>query len=330
MVGTVPSYNRKTVDAIVEQTLPPSKWPGDAGAFAGGIQLINIGQVSTWGTELALNTQIIRQGPLQWNIDIAFTTQGNRIDDMGDISRIQVGRGRAHYEGFPVVTASDKRVIHAEFVNGVNGKVQNVLCDPGSGKGPGNGVEFTNIDGMSTAEIIAIGLDCDLAPKVVWGSSDPTKLLNLNSTWTIFENLRASVNIDGQFGGTMSHDYAGARYTSHPSAQLVWLQNVAIPTAYLEVTRNGFSYADSGFIKLREVALAYRLPVSLASRVGASSANIRVGARHIARLWLEEPEVYGEPMVDPEVTRHTHDFGGESGGGWPPSSQWTARITLTF
>ena len=323
-------YNRKTIDAIVAQTLPPSSWPGEAGAFAGGTQLVNIGQVSTWGTELALNAQIIREGPLRWDLDIAFTTQGNRIDDMGDIDRIQIGRARAHYQGFPVVTASDKRVIHAEFVNGVNGIVENVLCDPGAGKGPGNGVEFTNIDGMSTAEIIAIGLDCNDAPKVVWGSSDPTKLVNLNSTWTIFENLRASVNIDGQFGGTMSHDYAGARYTSHPSAQLVWLQDVAIPTAYLQVTRNGFSYADSGFIKLREVALAYRLPVSLASRIGASSANIRVGARHIARLWLEEPQVYRELMVDPEITRHTHDFGGESGGGWPPSSQWTARITLTF
>ena len=323
-------YNRKTIDAIVAQTLPSSIWPGERGGVTGGTQLVNIGQVSTWGSELALNAQIIRQGPLQWNIDIAFTHQGNRIDDMGDIDRIQIGRARAHYEGLPVVTASDLRVIHAEFVNGVNGKVQNVLCDPGSGIGPGNGVEFTNIDGMSTAEIIAIGVGCDLAPKVVWGSSDPTKLVNLNSTWTIFENLRASVNIDAQFGGTMSHDYAGARYTSHPSAQLVWLQDVPIPTAYLEVTRNGFSFADSGFIKLREVALAYRLPLSLASRVGASSANIRVGARHIARLWLEEPQVFRELMVDPEVTRHTHDFGGESGGGWPPSSQWTARITLTF
>ncbi len=322
-------YNRKTKNAIIAQTLPPSSWPGAAGAFAGGTQLVNIGQVSTWGTELLLNTQIIREGPLQWNLDIAFTTQGNRIDDMGGIDRIQVGRSRAHYQGFSIASQSDKRVIWAEFINGVNGAVT-FLCDPGTGKGPGNGVEFTNIDGMSTAEIAGIGIDCDDAPKVVWGHSSPQQLLNLNSTWTIFENWRASVNIDGQFGGTVSHDYAGARYTSHPSAQLVWLQDQAIPQAYRTVTRNGLSYADSGFIKLREVALAYRLPVSLAARVGASSVNIRVGARHIARLWLEEPEVYGEPMVDPEVTRDTHDFSGESGGGWPPLSQWTARITLTF
>jgi hypothetical protein len=78
------------------------------------------------------------------------------------------------------------------------------------------------------------------------------------------------------------------------------------------------------------VALAYRLPVNLASRMGASSANIRVGVRNWARLWLQQPMVFRELMVDPEITRDTHDFGGESGGAWPVGSQWTARVTLTF
>ena len=320
-------YDRKTLDAIVGQTLPGSVWPGAAGAFAGGIQLVNIGQVDTWGSETSLNAQIIREGPLQWNLDIAFTTQQNRIADMGGIERIQVGRTRAHYQGFSIASQSDKRVIHSEFVNGVNGVVTNVLCDPGAGK---RGLEFTDIDGMSTAEIIAIGLPCDDAPLVVWGDSNPTKLLNVNSTWTIFENWRASVNIDGQFGHVIGHDYAGARYTSHPSAQAVWLQDDPIVQAYRDVTRNGTSYAKGGFLKLREVALAYRLPVNLASRMGASSANIRVGVRNWARLWLQQPMVFRELMVDPEITRDTHDFGGESGGAWPVGSQWTARVTLTF
>ena len=92
-------YDRKTIDAIVGQTLSPSIWPGEIGAFAGGLQLVNIGEVHTWGTETSLNAQIIREGPLQLDMDIAFTTQGNRINDMGDIERIQVGRSRAHYEG---------------------------------------------------------------------------------------------------------------------------------------------------------------------------------------------------------------------------------------
>ena len=320
-------YDRKTLDAIVGQTLSPSLWPGAAGDFAGGIQLVNIGEVHNWGSETSVNAQIIREGPLQLDMDVAFTTQQNRINDMGGLTRIQVGRARAHYEGFSIAAQSDKRVIHAEFVNGVNGPVQNVLCDPGSGK---RGLEFTDVDGMSTAELIALGLPCDDAPLLVWGDSNPTKLLNVNTTLTIFDNLRLSANIDGQFGHVISHDYQGARFTSHPSARLVWLQDLAIPQAYRDVTRNGLSYADAGFLKLREVALAYRLPENLASRVGATSANVRLGLRNWKRLWLEQRRVYRERPVDPEVTRDTHDFGGESGGGWPVSSQWTARVTLTF
>ena len=320
-------YNRKTLDAIVGQTLAPSLWPGAAGDFAGGLQLVNIGQVHNWGTETSLNAQIIREGPLQWDMDVAFTTQQNRIDDMGGIERIQVGRARAHYEGFSIAAQSDKRVIHAEFVNGVNGPVTNVLCDPGSGR---RDLEFTDIDGMSTAEITAIGVDCDTAPLLVWGDSNPTSLLNVNTTLTIFDNWRLSANIDGQFGHVISHDYQGARFTSHPSARLVWLQDQAIPQAYRSVTRNGLSYADAGFLKLREVALAYRVPPSLASRMGASSANIRLGVRNIKRIWLQQRRVFRERPVDPEVTRDSHDFGGESGGGWPVGSQWTARVTLTF
>ncbi len=71
----------------------------------------------------------------------------------------------------------------------------------------------------------------------------------------------------------------------------------------------------------------------MAERIGASSASIRVGARNIARLWIEQEKVFDEFMADPEMTRDQggdYDFAGESGGGWPPLAQWTARVNLTF
>jgi hypothetical protein len=167
--------------------------------------------------------------------------------------------------------------------------------------------------------------------------------VNLNQTFTLFDNWRASVNIDAMGGHWTAHDYASARYTSHPTAQLVYLQDDPISMGYIEVTRNGFSYAKAGFAKLREVALSYNLPSTLVQRVGASSASIRVGVRNVARLWVEQDcidpggpslgESSCEPVSDPEVTRDEggdYDFAGESGGGWPPLSQWTARVNLVF
>jgi TonB-linked SusC/RagA family outer membrane protein len=324
-------YNRKTTDAIVGQTLPSSVWPGAAGQFSGGIQLVNIGQVSTWGTETALNMQVIQEGPVRLDMDIAFTTSGNRIDDMGGIDRIQVGRTRAHYEGFSIASISDKRVIHAEFVNGVNGALQNVLCDPGSGK---RDLEFSDLgsEGLYGATAQSIGVDCANAPRLVWGDSDPQKLLNLNTTFTILDNWRLSTNIDAQWGHWMGSDYMTARHTSHKSSQLIYLEDEAIQLAYAkQVTRNGTGFHEAGFAKLREVALAYSVPEDLAAKMGASSASIRLGVRNFARIWIQQKRVGRELIGDVEMSRDDQEgFGGEAGGGWPTPSQWTARVTLAF
>ena len=322
-------YNRTTNDAIIAKTVPPSLWPGQAGDFSGGTQLVNIGEIKSWGTETALNIQAIREGPIRWDVDLALTSQGNEITDMGGIDRIQVGRTRAHYEGFSIAAQSDKRVVSADFVSGDRGPVTNLMCDGGAGK---RGLEFGGAP-----------VPCADAPRLVWGQSDPAWLVNLNQTFTFFDNWRASVNIDAMGGHWTAHDYATARYTSHPTAQLVFLQDDPISMAYIDVTRNGFGYAKAGFAKLREVALSYNVPSSFAQRVGASSASIRVGVRNVARLWIEQDcvdpggptlgESSCEPMADPEMTRGQggdYDFAGESGGGWPPLSQWTARLNLVF
>ena len=184
-------------------------------------------------------------------------------------------------------------------MSGDRGPVTNVMCDGGAGK---RGLEFGGPP-----------VPCADAPRVVWGQSDPAWLVNLSQTLTFFENWRASVNIDAMGGHWMAHDYAAARYTSHPSAQLVHLQDDPIGMGYISVTRNGFAYAKAGFAKLREVALSYNFPSSLAEKVGASSASFRVGARNVARLWIAQDcndpggpslgESSCEPMGDPEMTR---------------------------
>jgi hypothetical protein len=162
---------------------------------------------------------------------------------------------------------------------------------------------------------------------------------------TVFDDWRLTANFDAQWGHWIAHDYASARYTSHPSAVMNWMQDDPVAMAYQDVTRNGFSYAKAGFIKMREVSLTYTIPTSITERFGASAASIRVGARNLWRLWLEA-ECVGdqtlagvrngpsdprcEPPLDPELTRGEYAFAGESGGGWPPIPQWSIRLGVTF
>ncbi len=329
--GSFTYYRRWTKDAIIPKTIPPSLWAPENNEPSSPVQFVNIGQVSNWGTETSLSIQAIDEGPVRLDLDLAFTTQGNRIDDMGGIERIQEGRARAHYEGFPIAVASDKRVLSADFVSGNRGRVTNIMCDGGTGR------QITRADGSTYGvDFGGAPVPCDQAPRLVWGGTDPTRLLNVTPTVTIFDDIRVSANFDAQWGHWMAHDYLTARYTSHPSAKAVWLQDDPLAMAYIGVTRNGFGFAQAGFLKLREISLSYNVPTSIAEQIGASAANIRVGARNVARLWLQQ-EVAGDPRLkypelisDPEIGRSNYIFGGEDGGGWPPVPQWTVRLGVTF
>jgi hypothetical protein len=161
-------------------------------------------------------------------------------------------------------------------------------------------------------------------------------MLMVTPTLTLFNDWRLSANIDAQWGHWVAYDFATARYTSHPSTQVNWLQDDALAMAYISQSRNGLGFSEAGFAKLREISLTYTLPSSVAARFGATGANIRVGARNAARLWLQNDQAgdprlkHFEPASDPEVTRGEYIFAGESGGDGPPIPQWTVRLGVTF
>jgi len=302
-------FNRSTKDAILGKIDAPS-------LGTNAIELLNIAEVKAWGTETSLNVRALDREPVQWDMAIAFTTLGNKIVDMGNIGAIQVGRSRTHREGFPIAAVSNPRITSAEFVNGVNGPVTNIMCDSGAGK---KGLEFGGAP-----------VPCDTAPRLVWGRSEPSWLVNLTSTWTLFDDWRLTANIDAQGGHWMSSDYLGARHTSRRNSQLSHLQDDAVGQAYRQGARNGLAFHEAGFAKLRELSLAYTLPDGLTGRIGATRANLTIGVRNAARLWLAESFVERERITDPEMSRPDNDFAGESGGDWPPLSFWSLRLNITF
>ena len=302
-------FGRSTTDAILARPNAPS-------LGTSGVQLANLGELKAQGTETSVEVRALRRQPIWWDLRVAFTTLGTKIVELGEIERIQVGRSRAHYEGFPLAALSDKRILSAEFANGVNGAVENVLCDGGSGR---HGLELGGTP-----------VPCDDAPQLVWGRTEPSWMVNLTSTWTLFHDWRLTANIDAQGGHWMSSDYLGARHTSFLTSRLAFLVDSPIGQAYRQVTRNGLAFHRAGFAKLRELSLAYQLPAGVTDRVGATSGNLTVGLRNVATLWLAQRFLEGERITDPEMSRPDGNFAGESGGDWPPLSSWSVRMNLTF
>ncbi|MEN3339280.1 MAG: hypothetical protein V7647_2956, partial [Acidobacteriota bacterium] len=79
-------YSRKTTDEIVNAPIPPS-------AGYPGFQTLNIGQVSGWGDELAVNARLIDGPRFAWEMGTQLSNNQNRIDDMGGTTFLTVGGG---------------------------------------------------------------------------------------------------------------------------------------------------------------------------------------------------------------------------------------------
>ncbi|MQA90747.1 MAG: TonB-dependent receptor plug domain-containing protein [Gemmatimonas sp.] len=313
---TFTSFWRKTKDALVARPLGPSL--GYTAQTLGSTQLVNVGQISAWGTETALNVQLMTQNPVTWDMSLAFTTLGNRVDDLGGVGRIPLQRGRSMMEGYPLASIIEYRVVSAEFVEGNFGPVTNTMCDGGTGP-----------DGRVRG---GAPIPCEDADRVFWGVGEPTRLASLQSSWTLFQNWQLSMMVDYKGGDNfwMSSDYLGARQAGFESSHNVFLQDNPIGVGYMQYSRNGFTYNRAGFAKLRELSLAYTLPLGLVNRFGASRARINIGARNLATLWMAQSHVERSTVIDPEMSRPDENFGGESGGGFPPLSSLVANVSVSF
>lgn len=305
-------YTKKTSDAIVARPLPPSS------GFR-GTQLMNLGQVSNWGTETQLNMRLLQQRRVAWDLNTAFTTMHNRIDDMGDIERIPVRRAASHVEGYPLASQFHYKILSADFVSGNSGAVTNLMCDGGAGP-----------DGLRMG---GPAVPCAEAPLVYFGAGEPTWSTAISSTLTLFDNWRLYAQVDGQGGSLQAHDLINGAHTTYVNTLASQEQTDPIYMGYRALRRDPISLYDGSFLKLREVSIGYTLPASLAARFGANRASINVAGRNLATIWQADHFMpYGGMAIpDPEqAATPSVGFGGEVVTPIPPLRQALVTVNVSF
>ena len=305
-------YWKSTKDAIVDAPIRPSlAFPGE--------QFINAGQIDNWGSEVTLDLQVLREDPLRWDLGVAFSYNDNEIITLGDIGRIPIRRGREHVVGFPLAGFHDFKVVSADFVNGTSGLTTNRMCDGGIAHGGGF---------MSGGPAV----DCDDAPRVYWGPTSQTWIVNATSTFTVLEDWRLYVSVAGQGGGLMHADQVPAKHTSWSNSLAIQLQTDPIFMGQLAKVRNPTGLLDNGYLNLQEVGLQYQLSPALAARMGASRASIAVAARNLGFLWREEwdTKIGGERVADIRQSLGNSDFSGQQDSQAPLSSSALIRLRITF
>ena len=107
MPSKIPLQDPAVLGAVEERP-PGLQLSNTVGGFP-GVQLVNLGQVRNQGFELSLDTRLLDQRSLGWELGVSFSTNDSRIVSLGGLPPIalnQAGAARSlnqyHIEGYPV------------------------------------------------------------------------------------------------------------------------------------------------------------------------------------------------------------------------------------
>ena len=297
-------YDQSRKNAIIGAPVPPSSgFPG--------VRFVNVGQLDSWGVELGIDAQLVRQENVAWSLGVNLGTNNSEVVDLGEFSDLGGGfAGQIHRVGYPVSAYFMRRVVSAD-VDGA-GNVINAMCEGQDGGSP---------------------VPCDGAPRVFAGQPDPKLTGNINSSVSLFGNLRLSAEVDFQTGHkSVTGDIAGAHHLFR-NTQAILTNSHPILEAYDQIS--GFSWFHSGlygagWAKLRNVSATYTLPEAMVSGIGASRASLTLSAQNLAILWQQTEELFGRRIIDPENRLTSSETSGYVQTVLPHLSSFVATMRLTF
>ncbi len=254
-------FERWVTDAIVQQPVPPST------GFSGN-QIVNLAEVRGWGNEISVDARIFESPRFAWDLGTQFSTTGSRVEDLGGLDMRSAGGRQEHRPGFPVGGFFFLNILSAEIDEG--GFVTQALCDSGRGR-----------DG---AEMGGEAISCDDAGRLYLGPSLPTWQLGLNTTFTLFQNVRFYTRVEA-LGGHYGFNSELRAMHNLGITETVLRRDDPLVQATRARENDYMGVYEAGFARLREVSLGYTLPETWPERFGASRASVNLSARNLWMLW---------------------------------------------
>ncbi len=302
ITASVDVYQQNTNDLLLERQLPPTS------GYASILE--NIGSTRNTGIEVSLSTRNIQGADsrgFQWSTDLNFSSNREEIVELYGGSEDDVGN--EWFIGEPInviynydqvgVWQADEEEQAAQY-NQIPGEIR---------------VADQNDDGQINA-----------ADRTIIGQELPKLSGGMTNRFS-YKGVDLSIFLYANFGNTISsgiHDGAlVGRYNNQDVDY--WTPDNPVnrhprPTINREfpIYNDARSYYDGGFIKVRNVQLAYNFPVSFVDNIlGAQSFRMYVSADQPLIL---SPYVQKYGGIDPE----------NPGTGTPARWQMNFGINLTF
>jgi outer membrane receptor protein involved in Fe transport len=282
-------FNRVEVDLIQNVPVAPSS------GFPGSIPL-NLGRVEGNGFELQAGLEAVRMPHFNWRIDGNISADQTWVVDMGDVRDNSGTSGEGVRADHPRGAVFTKRVVQAEL-NPATGRAINVLCDGG----PAN----------NNAPMV-----CAQAPTVYIGQSRPKYSGAVSNTFTLSRRVQVFALTDFKSRHLRQNSDDILRCTGAVGAGLCEINIYPERFSPLMVAQTVPSsqqltemfWQNAAFVKLREVAVSYRIPEGLLP--WGERASVTLSGRELA-TWTRfgglDPENTAQ-AVTPPLTRLTATF----------------------
>ena len=317
------AYTQTTNDALVRVPVIPSKgFPG--------VQFRNIGQIQNRGVEVAVNGAVYNSDDLSIDLGATFSTFKNEVTNLGGQPPIVQSSSslnrQFHVEGFPLGSMFYRRVVSADL-DGSSGRnvATNLMCEGGETVGDSN---FSWGDGSV--------VPCDVAPEVYWGQPIPNIEAGVYTNVRLGSDLSLYALVDYVGGHHMSLGDVSAQHRFFINSRAILERTDPILLAYEALGANGLAQSgvvDGSFMKLRNVALSYTLPTSMAEMMRASRVAVTASIDNVMTIWQRTTDSFGHPVMDIERSHmHPANFGlnGYLQEGWPQTTRFTSTLRFTF
>ena len=263
--GAVDAYRENTHDLLLPRALPYTS------GYASVLQ--NVGATKNVGLEVSLSTQNLNHWHgLDWNSDLNYSTNKNRIVRLQSGLTADVGSGR--WVGQPINVYFNYKYI------GLWQIADSALARTSCGCKPGDiRVADLNGDGRITAEDRTfIGRHYNfprwqgsLNNRFAYGNFDLSALATARIGYTIDDAFTAAYNsLAGRFNNVEADYWTPEHQTGtepRPS------------TAGLGTYASARNYKEGSFVRIRDITLGYTLSPALAGRLSAERMRLYVRAQ---------------------------------------------------
>lgn len=286
--------------------------------------VLNVGQMRNNGIEVLVRATPVKTKNFTWDVTATYTKNNNRVVALGD-----------GVQGVPIVLATSKsgnafvRLTEGERYGGIYGF--SYTRDSATGQKVYDNRGFPVVN--STAKYL--------------GNSTYDKMVGFSNTFT-YKNLSLYLFIDSKFGADIYSETNATAYKNGKhmatlvgreegftadgisqaggkNVTMVAPDNVSSYYNQIGNISEQFIY-DASFVKLREVALRYRITNRVLGKAGFSNAAISLVARNLLTLYKDK----NLENVDPESNIAANNQQGIERMGYPPTRTYGVTVKFTF